>query len=152
MTYVYEAEMELVDGDWLCTVPAFEDGGTFGGGHSVREAVSRCAQALRLAIADYLEEGSPLPPATFHEPPATVLCVEVDASFVRESACLSVKQAAQELGVTSGRVSQLLRSGGLEGVFVNSRRMVTIASVNARKACPPVPHRPRGVSRSGGEL
>lgn len=141
MDYIYEAELEQVEGDWLCTVPKFE--GAFGGGATVRKAVGNCAEALRLAIAEALDEGAPLPRATFHNPPRVVMCVEVGEHYVRESAYMTVKQAAEELGVTSGRVSQLLKAGQLEAVTVGGRRMVTIASVNDRLSNPPAPHRPK---------
>lgn len=57
---------------------------------------------------------------------------------------MTISQAAQTLGITRGRASQLAKSGLLDSVEVDGRRMVTIASVNERKANPPAPHRPRG--------
>lgn len=141
MTYTYEADIEKAEGEWLVTVGAFP--GCFGGGKSVRKACENAAQALRLFIAEELDNGRKLPRATFHNPPRVVLCVDVDASFISASKCMTTKQAAEELGVTAGRVSQLIRSGGLEAVEVDGRRMVTIASVNERKANPPAPHRPK---------
>lgn len=77
-------------------------------------------------------------------PPGCVIAVEVDKSFIRESACMTISQAAQALGITRGRASQLAKSGLLDSVEVDGKRMVTIASVNERKANPPAPHRPRG--------
>ena len=141
MTYTYEADIEQSEGGWLVTVRAFP--GCFGGGRSVGKACENAAQALRLFIAEYIGSGRKLPRSTFRNPPRVVLCVEVDAGFVDASRCMGTKQAAEELGVTPGRVSQLVRSGLLEAVEVDGRRMVTIASVNARKDNPPAPHRPK---------
>lgn len=141
MDYVYEGEIEQVEGDWLVTVRAFP--GCFGGGRSVRKACENAAQALRLFIAREIDEGRKLPRATFHNPPRVVLCVEVDDAFVDASRCMTIKAAAEELGVTTGRVSQLIRSGGLESAIIDGRRMVTIASVNERLENPPAPHRPK---------
>lgn len=139
--YTYEADIEQVEGDWLVTVRAFP--GCFGGGKTIRKACENAAEALRLFIASAIDNGEKLPRSTFHNPPRVVLCVEVGADFVDSSRCMSTKDAAEYLGVTPGRVSQLIKSGGLDAAMVNGRRMVTIASVDARKENPPAPHRPK---------
>ncbi|BAK45575.1 glycerol-3-phosphate dehydrogenase [Eggerthella sp. YY7918] len=43
--------------------------------------------------------------------------------------------------MSPGRISQMLTSGQLEAYQNGGKRMVTIASVNERKANPPAPHR-----------
>lgn len=142
-TYIYEATIENIDGDWLVTVPAFgEDSGCYGGGRTLRKAVLNASEALRLTIAGWLDGGRKLPSQTLHASTDVILCVEVDDAFVASSKCMTVKQAAEELGITAGRVSQLARSGGLDSVVIDGRRMVTIASVNERKRNPPAAHRP----------
>lgn len=144
MVYVYEAVLEHVDEGWLGCVPAFPlECGVSSGGDSIKEAAENIAAALRFAIADYIEQGKKLPHAVFSNPPKTILCVEVDSSFVKSTKCMTVTQAAEELGISQGRASQLINSGGLDGVIVNGKRMVTIASVNERKKNPPAAHRPR---------
>jgi len=70
------------------------------------------------------------------------VCIEVDDEFIRRSKCMSISDAAEELGVTPSRVSQLLSSGALETYRYGSKRLVTIASVEARKANKPPAHRP----------
>lgn len=48
-----------------------------------------------------------------------------------------------ERGCDEGRVSTLVKEGKLDTVLVDGRSRVTIASVNARLANPPAPHRPK---------
>lgn len=142
MFYTYEGSIERVEGDWVVHVGAFP--GCFGCGKTIRKACAEAAEALRLFIAEYIDSGRKLPRASFSNPPGCVIAVEVDKSFIRESACMTISQAAHALGITRGRASQLAKSGLLDSVEVDGRRMVTIASVNERKANPPAPHRPRG--------
>lgn len=142
MFYTYEGSIERVEGDWVVHVGAFP--GCFGCGKTIRKACAETAEALRLFIAEYIDSGRKLPMASFSNPPGCVIAVEVDKSFIRESACMTISQAAQALGITRGRASQLAKSGLLDSVEVDGRRMVTIAGVNERKANPPAPHRSRG--------
>lgn len=141
MTYTYEGEIKEQEGGWLVTFPAFP--GCFGGGDTVGEACENAAEALRLFIAESLDNGERLPRAEFSTPPQAVFVVEVTDEYIAETKCMTVSQAAQELGVSPGRVSQMLTSGQLEPYQHGGRRMVTIASVNDRKANPPAPHRPK---------
>ena len=57
--------------------------------------------------------------------------------------CMIFKQAAEELGISAGRLSQLVARGQLDSVTIDGKRMITIASVNEHKDNPPAPHRPR---------
>lgn len=130
MDYTYEGDIENVEGDWLVTFPQFD--GTFGGGHTIDEACENAAEALRLRIASIVDEREPLP--RFHNPSRVVFTVEVDDKYVRRTACMTVSEAAEMLGISRGRVSQLLNLGRLDAVVIDGKRMVTIASVNARLA------------------
>lgn len=142
MDYTYEGRLERVDGDWLVTFPQFE--GCFGGGRTVRKACERAAEALRLAIAQVLSEGGTLPRPSFGTSPQAVFTVQVDERYIEETECVTMARAAEELGVSRGRVSQLVKAGLLDTRNVGGRSMVTLASVAARKSDPPAPHRPRG--------
>ena len=141
MAYVYEGKIEREDGCFVATVPAFP--GCFGGGDTIADACRNASEALRLFIADRLDNGTPLPPQIISAEPSVVLVVDVADDFVAASKCMTVSEAAEALGVSSSRVSQLLGNGQLEPYQDGGRRMVTIASVNARKARKPAPHRPR---------
>ena len=80
------------------------------------------------------------------------VCIEVDDEFIRRSKCMSISDAAEELGVTPSRVSQLLSSGALETYRYGSKRLVTIASVEARKANKPPAHRPPKPKKETGVM
>ena len=60
-TYVYEADIEWVEDEWIVTPQAFP--GCFGGGASIQKACESASIALRLFI----------------------LCVDVDKAFIEET-------------------------------------------------------------------
>ena len=141
MLYTYEARLWNDEGVWYADCPTFA--GLFADGKTVKEACENAAGFLQLMIAEAIDEGTPLPKAVFSEHPGLVLCVEVSKEFVKTSKCMTFAEAAGELGISHGRVSQLASNGQLEVVEHGGRRLVTIASVNERKANPPAPHRSR---------
>lgn len=141
MSYVYGGQIEKVDGSFLASIPAFP--GCFGGGDTIADACRNASEALRLFIAEYLDGGTPLPPQIISTEPSVVFSVDVTDEFLASSKCMTVSDAAEALGISPGRVSQLLDSGGLEAYQHGGTRMVTIASVNARKNNKPAPHRPK---------
>ena len=144
MRYSYEAELRYSEEEhaWYAEFPGF-DGSAYADGDTVEEAVRNAAGVLELTICDYLDGGRALPAPSFHEPPLTVISVEVDDGAIAASRCMSVLDAAELLGVTPGRVSQLLGKGQLEAYEYRGTRLVTIASVNARRTSAPRTGRPR---------
>lgn len=146
MRYTYDAVIERDQQGYAVHFPQFPDAFTFGA--TREEAIQRAAEVLTLSLVDRLEDGGDIPP---QQRTAEVVSVSVDVtgSDVDRSKCLTMEQAAEELGVSPSRVSQLATSGKLTAVRIDGRRMVTIASVNARKANPPAPHRPRKGCASG---
>lgn len=139
--YTYEGTIEKQEDGWFVAVPAFP--GAFAGGATVGDACKEAAEALRLNIAEHLDAGTPLPPQEIGDTPQLVLCVDVTDEYVAETKCMTQAEAARELGVTTGRVAQLLSAGLLEPYQHGSRQLVTIASVNARKEHTPRRGRPR---------
>lgn len=132
MFYTYEGSIiRESEGGYTVAVPSFEC--MVAGGTSVKEACENAAGCLQLLIADMLDNDEPLPEATFGEAPQLVLCVEVSDGFIRESLCMTLAEAAEELGVSPGRVDQLLDSGQLVAAYPTGKRMVTISSVNECK-------------------
>lgn len=132
MFYTYEGSIiRESEGGYTVAVPSFEC--MVAGGTSVKEACENAAGCLQLLIADMLDNDEPLPEATFGEAPQLVLCVEVGDGFIRESLCMTLAEAAEELGVSPGRVDQLLDSGQLVAAYPTGKRMVTISSVNECK-------------------
>lgn len=141
MMHTYEGAIEKQGGGWVVTFPAFP--GCLGDGETVQDACESAAISLQLVIADYVDKGTALPGQSISEPPRAVFVVEVSDSFIAETKCMMLKQAAEELCVSQGRITQLLTSGQLEAYEAGGRRLVTIASVNGRKANLPAPHRPK---------
>ena len=139
--YTYEGTLERHEDGWFAAVPAFP--GAFAGGATAGEACEGAAEALRLNIAEHVDKGLPLPPQEIGDSPQLVLCVEVSDEYVAETKCMTQAEAARELGITTGRVSQLITAGLLEPYQHGGRQLVTIASVNARKQSAPRRGRPR---------
>ncbi len=140
MRYVYDAIIERDEDGYAVSFPQFPEAITFG--ETREEAARRAAEVLVLVLAERIEEGGEIPG---QERVAEVLSINVDVTGndIDKSKCLTIDQAARELGVSAGRVSQLASSGKLQAVTFGKKRMVTIASVNERKANPPASNRPR---------
>lgn len=143
MVYTYEADIEYSDEDGTWYVEFTQFPGAFADGDTVEEAAKAASDVLSLFIAEYLDEDIPLPKPSFHEPPKTIVSVDVTDEFRAVSKCVTVTEAAEMLEVSPGRVSQLLSSGGLEPYMHGNTRLVTIASLNARMAAKPSTGRPR---------
>lgn len=140
MNYTYDAVIEHDEDGYAVSFPQFPEAVTFGA--TREEAARRAAEVLVLTLAERIEDGRKLP---VQERVAEVLAinVEVTGDVIDRSKCYTIEEAAEELGVTAGRVSQLASAGKLQTVTFGKRRMVTIASVNERKKNPPAPHRPK---------
>ena len=147
MIYAYEATFTYDDDGacWYVDFPMF-DGSCYTDGDTIEQAVANAADVLSLTIADYIDSGLELPRPSFHNPPRTIVCVDVDDEYIARTNCMTFGQAAEELGVSPSRVSQLAKAGRLETRTIGGRTYVTIASVNDRKANPPAAHRPTKVA------
>ena len=144
--YLYEATLFQEPGDntYYVRFDAFPN--CFADGASYAEAIESGAETLKLFIAEYLDEGRALPQEKFAHAAGceyAVVAVDVDDEFVQRTKCMTVAEAAEELGVTAGRVSQLLSAGKLQAVQYGADRLVTVASVEERKAHPSRAGRPR---------
>lgn len=135
--YIYDAVLtHESDGSYFIDFPAFD--GCFSDGQTKEEAVNEGAEMLRLLIADYIDRGDKLPAYKKEKAGDVVtVAVDVDSAFIEETKCMTVTEASKELNVTKGRVSQMLSSGILQAVKTPNSRLVTIASVNKRKAQTP---------------
>lgn len=148
--YVYQAIVETDEDGVL--FGAFNDfNGCFASGKTVRELATELGEALRLTIAEYLDSGLALPESFLSIKENTLtICVDVTTDFIERTKCMTVSEAADELGLTKGRISQLLSAGKLQAVEFGNERLVTIASVNARKAERPKAGRPQKAAVSYG--
>lgn len=142
MFAVYEFEFFEDDG-LIVAVPFDLEGGTQG---SSWEEASRMAADWLLGEAEHaLMARLTMPAATFNNTPVhggRVGVVAVQASLDAIDA-VSASEAARLLGVSRGRVSQMLKSGLLEGYSKGRSTFVTRASIDARIAENPGPGRPR---------
>lgn len=140
MNYTYDAIIEKDGGGYSVAFPQLPEAVTFG--KTRQEACKNAAEILTLILAERIEEGGEIPP---QKRVAEVVSVNVDVSGkdIQQSKCYTVEQAAEELGISAGRVSQLANAGKLQAVKFGKKRMVTIASVNERKLNPPAANRPR---------
>lgn len=89
--------------------------------------------------------GEPFPQATFGNEPRhggrnIIVAVVAGKETVPR---MTPSAAAKELGVTPGRVSQMIAKGQLESFEDSGRRWVTCGSVETRKATAPKAGRPR---------
>lgn len=140
MVYSYEAIITKEEDGYFVRFPQLPD--AFTQGATREEAVTRATDVLTLVLSGIVDEGG-RPPAPERVAEVVSVCVDVTRAVVDASKCMTNAEAAEELGVTSGRVSQLVKSGQLERVIIDGRSMITIESVNRRKKNPPAPHRPR---------
>ena len=146
MLHVYEFEV-FEDEGWLLAFPYDMEGGTQGA--SLKEVCEMAASWLKTELEHRAMRDLPYPEATFgneprHEGGKTVL-IAVDAGKDTVPR-MTAAAAARELGVTPGRVSQMVAKGLLETFEFEGRRWVSRYSVEARKAEQPRAGRPRNAA------
>lgn len=143
MVYVWEFEF-FDSGGHVDAFPCgdFGYGSTFG--DDLEDAVESAADFLSMVVDDHLMNGTDLPPMSFgHEPEhgGRVIAVAVSREL-GDIPAMTAADAARELGVSTARVSQLIGAGLLDSWRDGTRRMVSRASVEARKEHDPKPGRP----------
>lgn len=143
MVYIWEFEFFEEDGGF-CAIPCGDFGYGATCGDDLEEAVEYAADFLKMAVEDHLIHGKALPAIDFgHEPEhgGRIIAVAVECGL-DDVPAMTAAEAARELGVSTARVAQLVRAGLLESWKDGSNRMVSVASVEARKAESPGPGRP----------
>lgn len=143
MLYVYEFEL-VKDGKHIAAFPYDFDGGTQG--IDLAEVSEMAADWLRSEIEYRLMGNEEIPEATLgHEPEregGRVVIVAVDVSLDSVKT-VSASKAAEMLGVSNGRVSQMLKDQSLAGYRKGRDTFVTIDSITARLAESPKAGRPK---------
>lgn len=132
MLYLYEVEI-FKDGDFYIAVP-FDFGGATEG-FSKMECLEMTSDLLTTEIQDQLMHGKELTEPTIDNEPqygGKVYSFVIDTSLSSIPRMLKA-EAARELGISQGRVSQLIRAGKLETFLYQGKEYVTKASVDARK-------------------
>lgn len=141
-TGVYEFEIVPAEGGYVA-IPYDLEGGTQG--DSFEDLCLMVADWLKLTIESCELRGAPLPRATFGNAPRhggtnMVFAVTAGRETIER---VSATEAARLLGVTQGRVSQMLGAHVLEGWREGRNTYVTLDSVRARLAERPRAGRPR---------
>lgn len=105
-------------------------------GHDIKEAVYMASDLLRMYALEDLAKGRDLFWGTLGNKPqhdgivvAVSVCVDLS-----EVPAITAAEAAQRLGVTTARVAQLCKAGALDSWRIGATRMVSIDSVELRKA------------------
>lgn len=146
MFAVYEFEF-FEDEGWVLAFPFGLEGGTQG--RDMAQAVRMAADWLKGEVEHSLMNGMPLPSPTFGntaEHGGTIGVVGVETSLEAIDTVLA-SEAAEMLGVSRGRVSQMLAAGQLEGFRRGRATFVTRESVKARLAEAPKAGRPHRQAR-----
>jgi predicted RNase H-like HicB family nuclease len=133
MMYVYEFEF-FEDNGWTLAYPLDLDYAAGTQGKGLDEAVVMAADLLKSVVEHHLIHKLPLPtPAYGHHPErgGRIMVIGVDVSLDNVDA-VRASAAAERLGVSRSRVSNMLRAGALEGFRKGRDSYVTVASLNAR--------------------
>lgn len=142
MLHVYE--FEVFDSENMkLAFPYDLEGGTQG--VDFNEVCEMAADWLQLTMEHMAMNDIPFPKATFGNQPRhggqnIVVAVNAGKESVPK---ITAAEAARRLGVTRGRVSQMIKSGLLETFELNGRTWVTEYSVNARLSERPKAGRPK---------
>lgn len=142
MLHVYEFEV-FEDEGLVMAFPYDMDGGTQGA--DFKEACENAADWLRTEVEQRAIHGEPMPEATFGNGPRhggrnVVIAVDAGLGSIRR---VLPSEAARMLGVTPGRVTQMVSAGLLDAFEDSGRKWVTVDSVEARMAEHPKAGRPR---------
>lgn len=144
MFHVYEFEVFDSEGCKLA-FPYDMDGGTQG--VDFKDACEMAADWLQTEMEHRAMHNLPFPEPTFGNEPrhgGTNIIIGVNAG--KETVPrMTAAAAARELGVTPGRVSQMIKAGLLETFEHEGRTWVTRYSVEGRKAEAPKAGRPKKV-------
>lgn len=132
MLYLYEIEI-FKDDDYYIAVPFDFEGATEG--FSKQECLEMAADLLTSEIQHRLMHKDNLPEPTIDNSPqyeGEIYSLAIDTGIGAIPRMLK-SEAARTLGISQGRVTQLVKSGKLETFSYQGREYVTKASVDARK-------------------
>lgn len=142
MLHVYEFEV-FKDGDFYLAFPFDMEGGTQG--ETFEEVCEMAVDWLKIDMEHRAMHEIPFPTSTFgnelqHGGERLVVAVEAGRDTVEK---MTASEAARRLGVTPGRVSQMMKSCQLEGFKEGGTVWITKGSVDARLEEAPKAGRPR---------
>jgi len=143
--FLYEVELRPdAGGGYSVRVPDLD--GCYSQGSTLNEALEMAADALVTYVAALLTYGDPIPSPVFgHQAPeggkVVAISFEAYASYIIDA--VSPSEAASILGVSRGRVSQMIKTGVLDAYKIAGETRVDLASVKARLSAPRRAGRPR---------
>ena len=141
------AEFELFEEEGVVVALPFDlDGGTEA--PTYQSAAAMAADWLRGEAEHWLMSGiTPPTPALGHEPARGGRVVIIGVSVSLEAIdTVTASEAATMLGVSRPRITQMIKSGRLEGYTKGHATFVTRASVEERLLNPPVRHAQRAAA------
>ena len=147
MKRVYGAIVRKSDeGGYWAEVPDLP--GCFGQGENFADCVASVSDGVETHVAALLELGMDVPdPSRVQADDGEVVYVYANTDTVElGEPSVSASTAAERLGVSKGRVSQLIAAGKLKAYRTPHYTMVTVASIDAYAATPRVAGRPREVA------
>ena len=142
--YIYGVVVEeKSECNYYAVVPDID--GCNANGDTFFEAVENISNNLEKHLSAFKEKNIPAPIPTMVEcTKSKIVYICIDASNIHLSVpTMSAVDAARELGVTKGRISQLISSGRLVGERLADGTNVTVESVEAYNASPRRPGRPK---------
>lgn len=137
------AEFELFEDEGMVVALPYDlEGGTEG--YDFRDAATMAADWLRAEAEHWLMSGIEPPELELNHAPrhggqVTIIGVSVSLEAIDT---VTASEAAELLGVSRPRITQMIKSGKLEGYTKGHATFVTRASVEARLAERPRPGRP----------
>lgn len=142
MLHVYEFEL-FEDEGFMLAFPYDLEGGTQG--YDFKDACLMAADWLQMDMEHRAMHDIPFPEATFGNEPrnggrTVIIAVNASKETVRK---VSAADTARMLGVSAGRVTQMIAANQLEAFKDGHKTWVTVDSVEARLAEAPKAGRPR---------
>ena len=145
---MYICECEFVEeGGWFLCWPFWPGRCDGTQGETFDDALKMSADWFKSMVLDCLMKGEAIPRLALGNSPqrgGRVVAVAVDASL-SEVPAVTEKEAAARLGISHARVSQLCRDRSLDSWRVGRTRMVSIESIEMRRAMAPCAGRPKRV-------
>ena len=146
--HVYGAVIrETENGAWWGEVPDLP--GCYGEGDTFMEAVASVADSLETHIASLIDYGLPLPassPIRSEEGEVVYVYANTDSLSLGEPS-VSAAEAARMLGITPGRISQLISEGKLTALRTAGSTSVTLSSIEDYRRNRRKPGRPRHIAQ-----
>lgn len=143
--FIYQAILTPDEEGYSVEVPDLP--GCFTYGDTYEDAVYMAADAMKTYMASLLTDGEQPPRYTRHDCPdgseSVNVFFETDQDYVIDGETVSAAQAARDLGVSKGRITQMLNAGLLEGYREGRRTYISVNSVAERKKAMPRAGRPR---------